>query len=625
MEPSRAVFISYASDDAEPAARIAEALKAAGLQVWFDKNELRGGDVWDRAIRDQVKRCALFLPIISARTRARGEGYFRLEWRLAVDRSHLMASDQAFLVPVVIDGTSEADARVPEVFVEMQWTRLPGGEVTPEFVSRILTLLKAPVDSSASSVTAEQSPASYPKTQSAAPLSLAPPKTTRKVNRTPQILAAAVGIGAFAALTWHHLNRHVVIPYSSEDRRMTFALLPLAAPAGDSHAAEVAAATTDALQNDLEQNTLWVHAIPQTQVQSALRTASAPAALARKLHVHFLIRGSIVKAQRGYTAHLYTLDGETERELGNQDLQIPEGAKAPRWAYDIEIADGMLLFYGLQVEVKRAEPEPGEMLDVRDLTYRAYVGWVLNRASPRQGYQEANTLLRRALKLAPDDLLALQATAEINLCDCIDAWSQHPEEQQAIGANAVDRFLRLDPQDDGMTLEKASVDELRGRWDEALELAKVVLRREPDSVDALATEAEDLMHLGRPQEALPIADSLLEREQDQNPELVSLDADVHYAVGDYQAAADIARRAVAALSDQDLSNPAVGAVQLTLISADGQLGRKEAAKSAYAKLLERAPQAKTVTAIRQWIRPNADLANFKPLYEGLLAAGIPEH
>jgi hypothetical protein len=40
---SHAVFLSYASQDAEAAQKICEALRAAGIEVWFDKSELRGG------------------------------------------------------------------------------------------------------------------------------------------------------------------------------------------------------------------------------------------------------------------------------------------------------------------------------------------------------------------------------------------------------------------------------------------------------------------------------------------------------------------------------------------------------------------------------------------------------
>ena len=140
-EPSHAVFLSYASQDAEATQRICETLRAADIEVWFDKSELRGGDAWDRSIRQQIHDCALFVPIISQHTHERLEGYFRREWRLAVERAGDMADNKAFLVPVVIDSTTERDPSVPEKFRELQWTRLPGGETPPAFVERVSRLL----------------------------------------------------------------------------------------------------------------------------------------------------------------------------------------------------------------------------------------------------------------------------------------------------------------------------------------------------------------------------------------------------------------------------------------------------------------------------------------------------
>ncbi len=147
--PAGAVFLSYASEDAAAAERIAAALRSAGIEVWFDKNALRGGDAWDRMIHEQIQACVLFMPIISANAHARVEGYFRLEWKLAVDRSHRMAPDRAFLMPVVIDDTRQNDTRIPDRFREVQWTRLPAGETTPAFVER-LTRLLSPENSPAS-------------------------------------------------------------------------------------------------------------------------------------------------------------------------------------------------------------------------------------------------------------------------------------------------------------------------------------------------------------------------------------------------------------------------------------------------------------------------------------------
>ncbi len=140
---NKAVFLSYASQDAEAAKRIAEALRASGGEVWFDQNELVGGDAWDQKIRGQIKSCALFVPVISAATQARREGYFRLEWKLAAQRTHTMADGTPFLLPVVIDATKDGEALVPEEFRAVQWTRLPGGEgaAVEKFCARVGKLL----------------------------------------------------------------------------------------------------------------------------------------------------------------------------------------------------------------------------------------------------------------------------------------------------------------------------------------------------------------------------------------------------------------------------------------------------------------------------------------------------
>lgn len=136
-----AVFLSYASQDAEAARRICDALRAAGIEVWFDQSELRGGDSWDQKIRRQIKECALFVPVVSANTQSRREGYFRLEWKLADDRTHLMAKGTPFVVPVCVDDTKDWDALVPDSFMSVQWTWLPDGETPGRFVERIGQLL----------------------------------------------------------------------------------------------------------------------------------------------------------------------------------------------------------------------------------------------------------------------------------------------------------------------------------------------------------------------------------------------------------------------------------------------------------------------------------------------------
>lgn len=84
-ELSRAVFLSYASDDDAAALRICEALRAAGIEVWFDESELRGGEAWDQTIRQRIRDCRLFIPVISRTTETRGAHRFS-RWRTPLVR-----------------------------------------------------------------------------------------------------------------------------------------------------------------------------------------------------------------------------------------------------------------------------------------------------------------------------------------------------------------------------------------------------------------------------------------------------------------------------------------------------------------------------------------------------------
>jgi adenylate cyclase len=161
-EASRAVFLSYASQDAEAAQRICEALRLSGIEVWFDQSELRGGDAWDLKIRQQIRDCALFIPIISAHTTARPEGYFRLEWSIAEQRSHMIARNKAFIIPVCVDATPESVPDLPESFQRVQWTRLAAGATPAAFCQRIATLLGAASPPTAASSAQSQATARSP-------------------------------------------------------------------------------------------------------------------------------------------------------------------------------------------------------------------------------------------------------------------------------------------------------------------------------------------------------------------------------------------------------------------------------------------------------------------------------
>ena len=214
-ELSRAVFLSYASQDTEAARRICEALRAAGVEVWFDQSELRGGDAWDQKIRREIRDCALFIPIISSNTTSRPEGYFRLEWALAEQRAQMIARTKAFIVPVCVDATPESAADVPESFVRVQWTRLPQGATPAAFAERIRHLLQPELAAAPAPV-----PVPLPSPPSA---SAGAPKKTRTIAL---VVAAIVLIAAGLVA----LDRLVLSKRAQPDTRAASAATPAAAP-----------------------------------------------------------------------------------------------------------------------------------------------------------------------------------------------------------------------------------------------------------------------------------------------------------------------------------------------------------------------------------------------------------
>lgn len=140
-----AVFISYSRHDGPAVERLAGALKAAGVDVWFDRDELKPGDAWARAILQGIQHCALFIPVLSANTQRedRSRAYFWREWNIADDLALGMAPGERFIVPVVVDDTDPYAATVPARFAAANFARLPGGAPVDGFVERVAELFTA--------------------------------------------------------------------------------------------------------------------------------------------------------------------------------------------------------------------------------------------------------------------------------------------------------------------------------------------------------------------------------------------------------------------------------------------------------------------------------------------------
>jgi tetratricopeptide (TPR) repeat protein len=169
--------------------------------------------------------------------------------------------------------------------------------------------------------------------------------------------------------------------------------------------------------------------------------------------------------------------------------------------------------------------------------------------------------------------------------------------------------------------EKAGLYQLRLRWEESLAITDTMLAKDPTQAYALSLKATALLRLGRVKEAQAIEDGLFAR----NPTdwtVQSTLADIYFAEADYARAAQFAQKAAAQMSEPDLRDRVSGMIRLTLIASEARLGHMDRAKAAIADFSTTLPDVKTITAIRKWLHPSADLADFEPLYDGLRLAGI---
>jgi TolB-like protein/Flp pilus assembly protein TadD len=389
--PSHAVFLSYASQDAKPAQKICEALRAAGIEVFFDQSELRGGDAWDLKIRREIHDCALFIPVISANTASRHEGYFRLEWDLADQRTHMIARSRVFVVPVCLDATTEVAADVPESFQRVQWTRLPGGETPPAFIERMKRVLSP-----------ELSPSSA--MSGAAPGLGEPVHATWRSKPVLLAVVAAVVCAALAYLVadrfW--VSRHLGMPAGDTASRATaepaaaafnppthsIAVLPFVNLSGDKEQEYFSDGLTEELLNSLA-------AIEGLQV--AARTSSFSfkehpdiVTVAHKLNVASVLEGSVRRSAHTIRITAQLIDTVTGFHLWSK-------------TYDRDLGDVLKL----QTEIATAVAGALKVTLLGDVAAKIELGGTRNPAA-FDAYLHASQafLTRRDTKEIPDAIAA---------------------------------------------------------------------------------------------------------------------------------------------------------------------------------------------------------------------------
>ena len=516
-----AVFLSYASQDAGAATRICEALRAAGVEVWFDRSELRGGDAWDSQIKKHIHECALFIPVISAHTNARTEGYFRREWKLATRRLLDMADDAAFLMPVVIDVTREADARVPEEFLHAQWTRLPGGETPAAFAQRVRHLLgadSAAVHTKQSLEIAKIDPSvrvGYARNRRAPPVQI--------VGLT-LIALLVLGAGAFwyyqRASDQNSAATNAVSKPSTAAREATIlrlAVLPLENLSPDPANAFFADGLHDEILSAMSA-TPDLQVVSRTTMRTYAGTGKTVKQIAAELGASHLLEGAVRRAGEKVRLTLQLIDTASDSNVWSRtfDRQLSD-------ALSLQSEVAMQVATALDVRLSPANANDDHPVAINKsgptnpVAYDLYLKGKVQLASYSQldgprAFDRLERLVTRAIEIDPGFANSYTLRARVllwrlwYLCDLTD------EQWQMIGSD-IDAAKRLAGTTAGVLAAQISF-EYYGNMDyaQALETTRAALGQFPNDLDLRELEGLLLRRLGRWDDSIAVFRALVDRE-----------------------------------------------------------------------------------------------------------------
>lgn len=102
-EKAPEVFICHAHEDKDYADSLYKTLEKAGIRPWLDKENLRGGDEWDKVIEKAIEKEIDYVIILQSRELAKKvEGYVNKEINMALDRQDKFRRGIRFIIPVKI-------------------------------------------------------------------------------------------------------------------------------------------------------------------------------------------------------------------------------------------------------------------------------------------------------------------------------------------------------------------------------------------------------------------------------------------------------------------------------------------------------------------------------------------
>lgn len=385
------LFLSYAHADEAKARRIAEALRQAGYEVWWDEL-IEGGAVYARSINAALQTADVVIVLWSATS-------VESDW---VRDEAARGRDRQRLVPLKIDGT-----RPPLGFGQYQainFRNWRGRRDSREFVALQRAIATA--------------------------LGQEVPKAARRRKgidrRTALIAGSAAAVAVAGGATFLAIDRDWI---GGEEAQPSIAVLPFKNLSDDPDQAYFSEGLTEEVRAALIRlNALRV--LAATSTEKAREENVDIQSVARKLGVGFLLSGSVRRSGNLFRIATELTDGKTGFSLWSNSVDRPINNI---FAVQAEIA--RMVAGALSIRIATEEPAPGGTTNVAAFEHYLKGKSLYNQAKGEESDRQA--LAHYDLAIAGDPSFAMAYAARSRVLASIAAGYGKAAELKPLYGSAI--------------------------------------------------------------------------------------------------------------------------------------------------------------------------------------------
>jgi len=108
------VFLSYAKEDKNSAQRLFQSIRSAGVDIWFDQENLPPGVRWKEHILHVIRNSRYFIALLSSNSVSK-RGFVQTEIKEGLEILALHPEDEVYIIPVRIEPCEPAHSSLHDL------------------------------------------------------------------------------------------------------------------------------------------------------------------------------------------------------------------------------------------------------------------------------------------------------------------------------------------------------------------------------------------------------------------------------------------------------------------------------------------------------------------------------